>query len=230
MASTRLSLTTDTDDPAGPASHPEEWRDIPGWEGYYQASSHGRIQSLDRVVDTGRGPRRIRGVVLKPRRQNKEHLKDHLKVDLCRDSETTTRYVHHLVAAVFVGPRPEGKLALHADGNETNNAPSNLYYGTGSDNNYDAVRHGTHRQASATHCKWGHLLAGSNITLLTSEHPHHRGCRACNRAGAVGQREGFHRGDPQFKAVADRIFGQLAQADEVLVAATTATSAESEAA
>ena len=28
----------------------EEWKDVPGYEGYYQASMLGRIRSLDRVV------------------------------------------------------------------------------------------------------------------------------------------------------------------------------------
>lgn len=28
----------------------EEWRDIPDFEGYYQASTLGRIRSVDRVI------------------------------------------------------------------------------------------------------------------------------------------------------------------------------------
>lgn len=29
----------------------EIWRDIPGFEGYYQASTHGRIRSVERTVE-----------------------------------------------------------------------------------------------------------------------------------------------------------------------------------
>lgn len=28
----------------------EEWVEIPGWEGFYEASTHGRVRSLDRMV------------------------------------------------------------------------------------------------------------------------------------------------------------------------------------
>lgn len=27
-----------------------EWRDVPGWEGFYQVSNDGRVQSVDRSV------------------------------------------------------------------------------------------------------------------------------------------------------------------------------------
>ena len=29
---------------------PEEFRDIPGYEGYYQVSNHGRVKALSRLV------------------------------------------------------------------------------------------------------------------------------------------------------------------------------------
>lgn len=32
----------------------EVWRDIPEYEGYYQASNKGRIRSLDRKVNNGK--------------------------------------------------------------------------------------------------------------------------------------------------------------------------------
>jgi hypothetical protein len=47
----------------------------------------------------------------------------------------TTRYVHGLVLEAFVGPRPDGMEALHADDNTANNALSNLSWGTREANN-----------------------------------------------------------------------------------------------
>lgn len=32
----------------------EEWRDVPGYEGFYMASSHGRVKSLGRTTFAGR--------------------------------------------------------------------------------------------------------------------------------------------------------------------------------
>lgn len=49
---------------------------------------------------------------------------------------------HVLVCSAFYGPRPEGLLALHKDDIRTNDVPSNLYWGTGSENGLDAYRNG----------------------------------------------------------------------------------------
>lgn len=57
--------------------------------------------------------------------------------------------VQHLVAAAFIGPRPEGMLVLHGDGCRTNNTAANLRYGTHSDNAADAARHGTRTRGSS---------------------------------------------------------------------------------
>lgn len=56
--------------------------------------------------------------------------------------------VHQLVAAAFLGERPEGFITCHKDGNRLNNRPENLYYGTYSDNNRDTVRHGNRNRAT----------------------------------------------------------------------------------
>lgn len=43
----------DPTESAGPfdfGDYPEEWRAVPGWEGVYEVSSHGRVRSLERVI------------------------------------------------------------------------------------------------------------------------------------------------------------------------------------
>lgn len=52
--------------------------------------------------------------------------------------------VHHMVLLAFKGPRPEGLIGLHNDGNSMNNAPSNLRWGTHDDNMQDRKRHGNY--------------------------------------------------------------------------------------
>ena len=49
----------------------EIWKDIPGYEGRYQASTYGRIRSVDReITQLGRGgqpfTRRLKGRILRP--------------------------------------------------------------------------------------------------------------------------------------------------------------------
>lgn len=51
--------------------------------------------------------------------------------------------VHRLVLEAFVGPRPEGKVCRHLNGDATDNHAENLKWGTYKENGEDMVRHGT---------------------------------------------------------------------------------------
>lgn len=116
----------------------EVWRDIPGYEGKYQASTLGRIRSVDRVIQQANGiSRRWKGRVLKPAGQRTD---PHLRVVLGHG--TPGVLVHVLVAATFLGPRPEGYDTRHLDGNPTNNRLDNLTYGTRTENILDVYSTG----------------------------------------------------------------------------------------
>ena len=116
----------------------EEWRDIPGYEGRYQASSLGRIRSVDRRVPCCHGATRLmKGRVLKPA-ANKYN--PHLFVVLGHGEAGSP--VHRLVAASFLGPCPDGQEVRHLDGNAQNNRVDNLAYGTRTENILDVLRIG----------------------------------------------------------------------------------------
>lgn len=106
----------------------EEWRDIPGYEGRYQASDLGQVRSLDRVEQTIDGPRRYRGRVLHPGRRR---ASGHVAVCL---GKRNTKDVHPLVLRAFVGPPPEGHEALHLNHTPTDNRLNNLRWGTRGEN------------------------------------------------------------------------------------------------
>lgn len=103
----------------------ELWRDIPGYEGLYQASSFGRIRGMKR------------GKVLSPSASN-----GYLAVNICKGGKVVCRRVHTLVALAFIGPRPEGLQVRHLDCDKKNNKPSNLKYGTEYENYLDSYRAG----------------------------------------------------------------------------------------
>ena len=44
----------------------EVWKAIPEFEGYYEASTLGRIRSVERIVKSGRGYRTALSTILKP--------------------------------------------------------------------------------------------------------------------------------------------------------------------
>lgn len=120
------------------SSNIEEWRDIPGYEGRYQASNLGRIRSLDRRVPCAHGATRLtKGRVL---RAAGSKYNPHLMVVLGHGRNGSA--VHQLVASAFLGPQPKGWDVRHLDGNPLNNHVSNLAYGTRTENILDVLRIG----------------------------------------------------------------------------------------
>lgn len=117
---------------------PEVWRDIPGFEGFYQVSDHGRVRSMARPDKIGRI--RSKNRILKPFRDKDGYL----GVTLCRIGGRHKRKVHRLVLEVFVGPCPDGMECCHSDSSRSNNHLSNLRWDTHSSNIKDAVRRGSH--------------------------------------------------------------------------------------
>jgi hypothetical protein len=99
----------------------EVWRDIPGYEDMYQASTLGRIRSIR---------------VLKP---YPTCGTGYPSVGLPADKVDGTlrakrHHVHALVALTFIGPRPHGKHIDHKDGNRENPRLTNLEYVTPQEN------------------------------------------------------------------------------------------------
>lgn len=156
----------------------ENWLPIAGYEGLYEVSDLGRVRSLPRVVQYG-GSRRgtsatIPGGLMSP------HGKLYPMVKLAKGGKKSSFNIHQLVLEAFVGPRPEGYVACHCDGDESNNAVSNLRWDTVTENNRDIVRHGNNLNANKTHCPRGHEYTPEN-TRRIRKHPTYRYCRQCER-------------------------------------------------
>lgn len=139
---------------------PEEWRPVCGYEGRYEVSSFGNVRSLLRKVRRHDGHWQTHaGRVL--RQTVGTH--GYPTVALCNGAERgTTRTVHTLVAAAFLGPRPEGHEVRHKNGNRLDPRADNLAYGTGADNQADRIAHGTH-------CR-GEKNAMAKLTALDVKH------------------------------------------------------------
>ena len=120
----------------------EIWKDIPGYEGKYQASNLGNIRSVDRpLVCSGQKhaeyTRMMKGRILRAARFCKG---GHPSVVLGHGKNGSP--VHQLVALTFLGPCPEGMEVLHGNGNPTDNRINNLRYGTRTENILDVLRQG----------------------------------------------------------------------------------------
>lgn len=117
----------------------EIWKDIPGWEGFYQASNLGRIKRLPLEFTYSDGqkhyyPEKIyvpavagngyKMVTFRKPGEKQEHL-----------------YVHRLIAETFI-KNPEGYNVInHLDSDRTNNNVNNLEWTTFSGNSIHAIHH-----------------------------------------------------------------------------------------
>ena len=101
----------------------EVWKPIPDYEGLYEASSEGRIRSVNREVAGKAGSVRIlKGKVLKPAMTRD----DYLQVQLCKGGEVKKFYVHRLVWMAFNGEIPDGYEVNHINEDKTNNKLENI--------------------------------------------------------------------------------------------------------
>lgn len=112
----------------------EIWKDINGYEGYYQISNQGNVRSVDRFD----GVHDRKGTIIKPNlKQN-----GYLQVGLRMHSKRKWIGVHRLVAIHFI-ENPDNKPQVnHIDGNKQNNTINNLEWVTAKENQNHARKLG----------------------------------------------------------------------------------------
>lgn len=144
------------------------WETVPR-AANYEVSDDGRVRSKPRQG--------TKGGELKA----SADVKEYPTVQLYDGGDSFKAPVHALVLEAFVGPRPEGMVCRHLDGDPTNNTVENLAWGTHSENQYDKVEHGRHHNVGhwKTHCKYGHEFTDENT--IWREGDTRRECRECSR-------------------------------------------------
>jgi hypothetical protein len=107
----------------------EEWRPIVGFEGFYEVSNYGNIQSLDREIN-----RENTGNFVKKGEAISQYVtpKGYCRVQLQRDGNYKNFMVHRLVAEAFLDNHKTE--VNHKDGVKHNNRVSNLEWVTSSEN------------------------------------------------------------------------------------------------
>jgi len=104
----------------------EIWKDIPGYEGYYQVSNIGRVKSLSRKVYNREGYHISKERILK-QHSNKGGYR---RTRLLKNGIFKTLFVHRLVALAFI-PNPNKYPDInHKDENPSNNCVENLEWCT----------------------------------------------------------------------------------------------------
>lgn len=110
----------------------EEWKPIPGLGGNYLVSNWGHVKRLAHDIIIRHGVRRPLKAKMLSTKRNRDY--GYILVSI----KAKGRLLHHLVLEAFVGPRPEGMIALHKDDDPTNNKLSNLRWGTRKENAKDS--------------------------------------------------------------------------------------------
>lgn len=113
----------------------EMWRDVAGYEGFYQVSDLGRIRSVEHYDAIGH----LHPSVIRKIHSNSNGYE---RINLCKHGVTKTYSVHRIVAAAFC-ERPEGmNVVNHIDNNTSNNKASNLEWTDDVGNMQHAARQG----------------------------------------------------------------------------------------
>ncbi len=113
----------------------EVWKDVRGYEGYYQVSNKGRVRSIDRVIPHPRLYKQfVKGKILKQKavQDYNKHTGDAMiSLQVALTVEAVTRYynVRRLVYSAFIRKidfKKDGRYVINKDGDGYNNKPTNL--------------------------------------------------------------------------------------------------------
>lgn len=101
----------------------EIWKDVPGYEGFYQVSSLGRVKSISRKTNFGRNY-----LITKERILNQTLINGYYSLQLSKDGKVKRYPVHKLVAMTFLNHIPSGykEVVNHINNIKTDNRPENL--------------------------------------------------------------------------------------------------------
>ena len=135
-------------------SENEVWRDVVGYDGYYQVSNRGNVRSVTRKDSIGR---KIGGRILKPRYDRGGYL----LINLCKNGKVRTKLIHRLVAERFI-PNPESLPQInHIDEDKANNNVENLEWCTSKDN----INHGTRNERTRKKIRAVNIKTGEVFTF-----------------------------------------------------------------
>lgn len=130
----------------------EEWKDIPGYEGLYQASTLGRIRTCEgKVTKSARFQHRVwKQRIMKPKCTKNKRGRYDCRVDLWKDGSHRTLLVSRLVAITWCNGYREGMTVNHKNGNPLDNSIENLEWLSHGDNIRHGFANGLYPQAKLT--------------------------------------------------------------------------------
>lgn len=119
----------------------EIWKDIPNYEGYYQASNLGNIRTCERIITYSNG--KINKYKSKSR---KPSLSEYRMIALSKNGNVKMYKLSRIIANLFVkGQSGIRNVVNHKDGNKHNDISDNLEWCTNSENIIHAFENNLHK-------------------------------------------------------------------------------------
>lgn len=106
----------------------EQWKDIPGYEKLYQASTHGRIRTCEgKTTASARFPHRVwKQRTLKQKVTTNYKGRTDARVSLWKEGKEKTWLVSRLIALAWCDGYSDGLTVNHINGNSLDNRAENL--------------------------------------------------------------------------------------------------------
>ena len=158
----------------------EIWKDIKGYEGYYQISNYGKVKSLERYT-----------IILNGKRTEKEKFlyqgirSGYYIVQLNKNNKRKSHQVHRLVAQAFIPNLKNKPFINHKDENRKNNYVENLEWCTQKENVNWSINKMKHRKKvshSNTNEQYITYRKSTNKYRITIDGKEYKSCKTLEEA------------------------------------------------
>ena len=119
----------------------ETWKPITNFESHYEVSSHGRVRSVERLVNSNiKNNKKVfkKSIILKPNLKKNGYL----EIDLCIGNNHKTVLIHRLVAKAFIQNPNNKPYVNHINFNRIDNRVENLEWVTAKENSQHSSNFG----------------------------------------------------------------------------------------
>jgi len=104
----------------------DNWKDVPGYEGFYKAHKSGKVKSLEKLLPNRSGFRKTKEIII----ANTDNGTGYKICSLSKNTIRKSILLHRIIAITFLENPLNLNEVNHKDGNKLNNDADNLEWCT----------------------------------------------------------------------------------------------------